>query len=129
MPRMPTPGQPVRGSRSGQPIMALMDLLGRRWAMRVIWELRDGRPITFRRLQDRCEGMSSSVLNRRLAELRAAGVLGQVKGGYILTPEGQELLGLYPQLNTWAERWAARLNSMGPRNRSEGSGSTKMANS
>ncbi|HJV56497.1 MAG TPA: transcriptional regulator, partial [Methylomirabilota bacterium] len=37
----PRPGWPVRGSRTGRPIMALMDLLGRRWALRVIWELRD----------------------------------------------------------------------------------------
>ena len=51
--------------------MALLDLLGRRWALRVLWELRDG-PVPFRALQQRCDGMSSSVLNQRLAELRAA---------------------------------------------------------
>ncbi len=50
--------------------MALLDLLGRRWALRVVWELRDG-PLVFRALQERCAGMSSSVLNQRLRELRA----------------------------------------------------------
>ena len=43
MARTPRPGRPVRGSQTGRPIMALMDLLGRRWTLRVIWELRDGR--------------------------------------------------------------------------------------
>ena len=54
--------------------MALLDLLGRRWALRTIWELRDG-PLLFRSLQERCGGMSSSVLNQRLGELRAAGII------------------------------------------------------
>lgn len=68
----PLPGQSVRGSATGRPIMALLDLLGRRWVLRIIWELhRAGRePLTFRALQARCHGMSSSVLSRRLGELR-----------------------------------------------------------
>ena len=65
---------PARGSASGRPIMALLDLLGRRWTLRVIWELREG-PLVFRALQQRCAGMSSSVLNQRLHELRAAAVV------------------------------------------------------
>ena len=32
----------VRGSRTGRPVMALLDLLGRRWTLRIVWELRDG---------------------------------------------------------------------------------------
>jgi DNA-binding HxlR family transcriptional regulator len=58
MPTLPTPGKPVRGSRSGQPIMALLDLLGRRWAMRVIWELRES-TLSFRQLQEACGGIST----------------------------------------------------------------------
>jgi DNA-binding HxlR family transcriptional regulator len=87
--------------------MALLDLLGRRWALRVIWELRD-EPLSFRRVQARCGAISSSVLNDRLAELRAAGVVEAGDGGYRLTDEGRELLALYPALNAWAERWAER---------------------
>jgi DNA-binding HxlR family transcriptional regulator len=91
--------------------MALLDLLGRRWAMRVIWELRTEEPLNFRALQQLCGGMSSSVLNRRLAELRAAGIVEQAQRGYRLTGEGHELLALYPQLNAWAERWARRVKA------------------
>jgi DNA-binding HxlR family transcriptional regulator len=87
--------------------MALLDLLGRRWALRVIWELRD-QALTFRELQRRCGAISSSVLNERLGELRAAGVLESGDGGYALTSEGRHLLELYPPLQAWAERWAKR---------------------
>ena len=101
------PGAPVRGSHSGRPVMALLDLLGRRWTLRVIWELR-AEPLLFRALQERCEGMSSSVLNERLHELRAADVVELGDGGYRLSGEGRRLLEVFPPLYAWAERWAAR---------------------
>ncbi|WP_443031120.1 winged helix-turn-helix transcriptional regulator [Streptomyces sp. 3213.3] len=104
---IPRPGRPVRGSITGKPIMALLDLLGRRWALRIIWELRDG-PLSFRDLQARCDGMSSSVLNQRLAELRAAWIVEQDDNGYWLTVEGEELLLAYPAFQAWADRWAER---------------------
>jgi DNA-binding HxlR family transcriptional regulator len=88
--------------------MAVLDLLGRRWALRVIWELRDG-PLGFRDLQSRCDAMSSSVLSQRLAELRAACVVAQQDDRYGLTAEGRELLAAYAPLDAWATRWAARL--------------------
>jgi DNA-binding HxlR family transcriptional regulator len=87
--------------------MALLDLLGRRWALRVIWELREG-PLSFRETQARCGAISSSVLNDRMTELRAAGIVDAGEQGYELTEEGRELLALYPALNAWAERWASR---------------------
>jgi DNA-binding HxlR family transcriptional regulator len=102
------PGAPVRGSRSGRPIMALLDLLGRRWSLRVIWELRGG-PLTFRALQGRCAGMSSSVLNERLRELRTAGIVERGPSGYGLSDEGRELLGAFAPLDAWAQRWEERL--------------------
>ena len=64
----PTPGRPTRGSTTGRPLMAALDLFGRRWALRVLWELRDG-PVGARALLARCEGLSSSVLYQRLREL------------------------------------------------------------
>lgn len=106
--RTPRPGSPVRGSRTGRPIMALFDLLGRRWTLRVLWELRDG-AMTFRALQARCEGMSSSVLNQRLHELREADVVSLEEGsGYSLTGEGKALLDALSPLHAWAARWEAR---------------------
>jgi DNA-binding HxlR family transcriptional regulator len=105
----PIPGRPVRGSRTGRPAMALLDLLGRRWALRVLWELRDGGTPTFRELQARCGDISSSVLNDRLRELRAAGIVTtEPGGGYHLTTEGRSLLGALAPLDAWANRWARR---------------------
>ena len=89
--------------------MALLDLLGRRWTLRLLWELRDGQPLTFRELQGRCDSMSPSVLNERLAELRAAGIVENRAGsGYRLTKEGRSLLDSLAPLNDWAGRWARR---------------------
>jgi DNA-binding HxlR family transcriptional regulator len=87
--------------------MALLDLLGRRWALRVIWELRDG-PLSFRETQARCGAISSSVLNDRLTELRAAGIVEAGERGYELTAEGRELLAIYAPVEAWANRWAER---------------------
>ena len=84
--------------------MDLLDLLGKRWAMRVIWELRLG-PMTFRELQAACGGISSSVLAQRLAELRDAGIAGE---GNVLTRQGESLLEAYGPLGAWAKRWARR---------------------
>lgn len=104
-PPTPFPGRPVRGSTSGRPIMALLDLLGRRWALRVIWELRDGSAPTFRELQRRCDGVSSSVLADRLRELADADVVEHAGGGYVLTAQGGDLLARLMPLDHWAARW------------------------
>jgi DNA-binding HxlR family transcriptional regulator len=87
--------------------MALLDLLGRRWALRIVWELR-GEPLAFRALQRRCAGMSSSVLNQRLRELRGAGIVEAAADGYGLSEEGRALLEIYRPLEAWAQRWATR---------------------
>jgi DNA-binding HxlR family transcriptional regulator len=89
--------------------MALMDLLGRRWTLRVIWELRDGR-LTFRALQEACGGLSPTVLNQRVRELRESGLL-EVEGaaGYALTPLGRELIDQVLPLVAWSTRWATAL--------------------
>ena len=112
--KTPAPGRAVRGSTTGRPIMALLDLLGRRWALRVLWELRTGESLTFRELQARCAEVSSSVLNDRLRELREAGIVTAAPGeGYSLTPEGARLLQDLAPLDGWAKRWARRTAGRG----------------
>jgi DNA-binding HxlR family transcriptional regulator len=104
----PVPGKPVRGSQTGRPIMALLDLLGRRWTLRILWELREG-SCGFRALQNRCDAMSPSVLSQRLMELQQAGIVQQnEEADYILTHEGAVLLRSLAPLNEWAHRWAER---------------------
>lgn len=104
----PRPGKPVRGSQSGRPIMALLDLLGRRWTLRILWELRE-ECLGFRVLQDRCDAMSPSVLSQRLTELQEAGIVQQNEDAhYTLTQEGTILLQSLTPLNDWALHWAER---------------------
>jgi len=97
----------VRGSATGRPVMALLDLLGRRMALRTLWELRD-RPLTFRALQQAAE-TNPSVLNARLGELREARIVEHGPEGYGLTPHGRQLLELLLPLNVWADEWARLL--------------------
>jgi DNA-binding HxlR family transcriptional regulator len=85
--------------------MAALDLLGRRWTLRILWELRGG-PRAFRALADACGGVSPAVLNTRLRELREAGVVELGDDGYALTASGRELGGTLEPLRHWAERWA-----------------------
>jgi DNA-binding HxlR family transcriptional regulator len=106
---MSVPARPGRRSRTGRPIMALLDLMGRRWTMRIVWELRDG-ALGFRELQARCDEMSPSVLNQRLAELEAARIAARDDAGaWTLTPPGRELLRRFLPVVEWAESWAAGL--------------------
>jgi DNA-binding HxlR family transcriptional regulator len=107
--RTPPPRQPVRGSRTGRPVMALLDLLGRRGSLRILWELRDGHPQSFRLLRSSADGISPSVLNARLKELRDAAMVELTDAGYALTPAGRKLIGHLQPLNRWAQDWAARL--------------------
>jgi len=81
-----------------------LDLLGKRWSLRIIWELRH-EPRNFRDLQAACGGVSASVLNTRLSELREAGV---VEEGFTLTKEGRRLFDMIGPLDAWAKRWARR---------------------
>jgi len=101
----PLPGRPVRGSATGRPIMALLDLLGRRWALRVLWELRSGPVPGFRELQGRCGGVSSSVLAGRLGELREAGIVERADDGYRLSARGTELVEVVLLMDKWAADW------------------------
>ncbi len=108
---VPTPGARVRGSATGRPVMAALDLLGRRWSLRVLWELRGG-PVGARALLERCDGLSSSVLYDRLHDLAGAGLIDKdERGDYRLTDLGADLGAALAPLDAWARRWATRAGS------------------
>lgn len=97
----------VRGSRTGRPIMALLDLLGRRWTLRIIWELREDRALTSRALRTVCDEASPTIMQARLSELREAGLVELVTdNGYRLTGLGKELMENLLPLHRFAERWS-----------------------
>ncbi|MDI4234622.1 helix-turn-helix domain-containing protein [Bradyrhizobium sp. 31Argb] len=110
MPKSPSVAgkRSVRGSRTGRPIMALLDLLGRRWTLRIIWELRDG-ALTSRALREVCDQASPTILQTRLTELREAGFVELASGeGYTLTALGRELFETFLPLHRFAEQWTKR---------------------
>ncbi len=88
--------------------MALFDLLGRRWAMGIVWQLSRG-PATFRALQASCESISPSILNSRLKDLREALVIERTLDGYALTDLGRELYQLLEPFGPWSLEWARRI--------------------
>jgi len=61
--------------------MAILDLLGRRWALIILWELYLDASAHFRGLRNRCDEISPTVLNSRLGYLREEGIIGLVRGG------------------------------------------------
>lgn len=104
------PGRPVRGSSSGRPIMLLLDVLGQRWTLRILWELRAG-SLTFRQLQGRCGDVSPTLLNQRLKTLRSLQIIERDSDGYALTACGRELGNHLLDLDAFAKKWAGSLQS------------------
>ena len=86
--------------------MALFDLLGRRWAMGVLWTVCEGGPSTFRALQERCETISPAVLNQRLKELQQARFIARRPEGYAATDLGRQIYEQLLPLGTTAKAWA-----------------------
>ncbi len=91
--------------RDNAAIFQLLALLEARYAIRVLWALRDGHPQTFRLLQDSVGGITPNTLNTRIKELREAGLLVRAPEGYCITPVGADLLKRLSDLPAFAARW------------------------
>ena len=85
----------------------LLSLLESRYAIRVLWALKDGHAQTFRLLQDSVGGITPNTLNTRIKELRAAGMLDHGSDGYLVTSMGSDLLKRMGDLSAFATKWAA----------------------
>jgi DNA-binding HxlR family transcriptional regulator len=107
---IPKPGKSVRGSKSGAPIMALFDLLGRRWAMGIIWQLSEG-PLPFLELQKRCQNISPTILSGRTKDLCEALLVERTLDGYRLTEQGEELFRILSPFKEWSVGWAKQFKN------------------
>ncbi|MEM8499711.1 MAG: helix-turn-helix domain-containing protein [Pseudomonadota bacterium] len=105
------PGQPTRGSISGRPVMVLLDALGKRWTLRLLWELHRNGAGTFRELRARCEDVSPTSLNNRLKELRELNLIELNERGFVLTAQGRSLSLLLKPLDQWAKKWAQTIET------------------
>lgn len=104
----PLPKKLVRGSSSGVAIMAVFDLLGRKWNMRIMWELNSS-SLSFRGLQEQCDGMSPSVLNTRIKQLTEAKLVYTTSEGYKLTELAISLMNTLDPLRSWATEWEGKI--------------------
>ena len=98
--------KPNRDTTTTRPLGELFDLVGRRWTLRILWELRD-RTLSFNDVRRAVGGMSQSVLVTRLTELFGAGLVADVPGGYQLTPDGAALVRALDGLESFAAQWQA----------------------
>ena len=92
----------------------LLALLEARYAIRVLWALRDGHPQTFRLLQDSVGGITPNTLNTRIKELREAGLMTHGSDGYGVTPSGADLLKRLNDLQAFAGKWVAAQQAKTP---------------
>lgn len=84
-------------------VPSLFELIGKRWTLLLIWELQNG-PATSRMLRQKC-GVSPSVLQTRIDELRSARLILVGRSGYELTGLGKELVAALKPLSDYAVRW------------------------
>jgi DNA-binding HxlR family transcriptional regulator len=84
--------------------MVLLDVLGRRRTLHILWELR-GSPLTFGGLRAARDEISPSVRNQRPAELKELDLIEASPDGYQLTNEGRTLGQHLLDLDGWARRW------------------------
>jgi len=93
--------------KAERPIMTILGLIGQRWTLRILWELRDG-PLTFRALRDRCDQVSPTILNQRLKQLREYDLVTLEADGYAPTKWCLELGDILNTLNGWSKKWGDR---------------------
>ncbi len=93
-------------SKENAAIGQLFGLLESRYAIRVLWALRDGHAQTFRLLQDSVGGITPNTLNTRIKELRQAGWIQHGRDGYVLTSQGTDLLKRMADFPAFATKWA-----------------------
>lgn len=91
----------------------LLRLLESRYAIRVMWALKDGHAQTFRLLQDSVGGITPNTMNTRLKELRAAGLLTHGKDGYFVTSLGTDLVKRFGDVAAFAIKWASTQSKKG----------------
>ena len=94
-------------SKENAAIGQLLGLLESRYAIRVLWALRDGHAQTFRLLQDSVGGITPNTLNTRIKELREAGLVNHGSDGYVVTSTGSDLLKRLADLPAFAAKWVA----------------------
>jgi DNA-binding HxlR family transcriptional regulator len=102
------------GAKENMAMGELLALLEARFALRVLWALKNGHPQTFRLLQDSIGHITPNTLNTRIKELRTAGLLIHDGNGYVVTAMGADLLKRLNELPLFAVKWSANQAKITP---------------
>ena len=91
------------------PIERGMRILGGKWKGSILWHLKDG-PVRFNELTRQLGGASRKMVNERLKEMEAQGLVERhvlsdrpIAVAYEITDFGRSALGILDVLATWAE--------------------------
>lgn len=95
------------------PICGLIDLLGRKWTLHLVWTIREEGSVRFNELKRRAEGISPRVLSDRLDQLAEQGLVDRIDHDtepphveYRLTAKGEGLDEVFAAYLDWAEAWS-----------------------
>ncbi len=100
--------------KQGCTVNLTLEYLGRKWAMLILLEIyKGGGRRRFGELKECLDGITSKVLTTRLKELEGQGLVVRmvdaqsvpVKVEYLLTPPGEEVIGIIKDLKSWALKW------------------------
>ncbi|MDX1403643.1 MAG: helix-turn-helix domain-containing protein [Woeseiaceae bacterium] len=106
--------QTPRTAQTSSSMAYALGLAGRKWSLRIVWELRLG-PMSFRALRAACGQVSPSVLADRLQQLGEAGIVENIpRLGYRLTARGERLFQVLAALDKWSQELE---NNLHQRNR------------
>jgi DNA-binding HxlR family transcriptional regulator len=87
------------------PVAKASEVLGEKWTILILRELLYGTH-RFGEFQRAISGISPTMLNKRLKELEARGLVSKHDQEYHLTPSGEDLGPLVRQYAIWGMRWA-----------------------
>ncbi len=86
------------------PVAKAAEMLGEKWTILILRELLYGTS-RFSDFQRAIKGISPTMLNKRLKELEAHGLVTKSDHDYRLTPAGEDLGPLVRQYAIWGMRW------------------------
>ncbi|MDQ5842341.1 MAG: helix-turn-helix transcriptional regulator [Thermoproteota archaeon] len=93
-------------------VVDVWELLGRRWSLHILKNLKTKEVIRFNELKRSLPGISSTVLSERLLELEREGLVTKKiypevppRVEYSITPQARELEVIIKDLARWANKW------------------------
>jgi DNA-binding HxlR family transcriptional regulator len=102
----------MRGYQQACPVARALDVIGERWALLILRDLRRKGPLRFQEFAKTLPGIAPNMLSARLKQLEAQGVIATrlyakhpPRYEYFLTLKGEALAPVLKALYVWGERY------------------------